>query len=325
VSLSKTQPTTAICFDLDVLRTLVFAVDLGGFARAARRVGRSQSAVSLQMRRLEEQAGQPLFAKAGRSFAITAAGEQMLGYARRLLALNDEAVAAVRGTQLTETVRLGLPTDFAETWLPAVLARFTDARPEVRLEVRVDRNFALLDALDRGQLDLGLVFGIERTHGVRLAELPMTWIARRDFAWARPASLPLVVFEAPCAFRAAALDALDRTGVRWHIAFSTQSLGGVWAAVEAGLGVTIRTPAGVPGQLHALGTRSRLPALPRIALWLHAPPFAAPPLVTELRAMLEESIASVLTARGRPTSSARPRAPRARRNAGRRDAFASRR
>ena len=306
--MSKTQSTPTLCFDLDVLRTLVFAVDLGGFARAARRVGRSQSAVSLQMSRLEDQAGQPLFAKAGRSFAVTAAGEQMLGYARRLLALNDEAVAALRGTQLTQTVRLGLPADFAETWLPPILARFTRGRPEVRLEVRVDRNLALLDALDRGQLDLSLVFGVERPHGVRLAELPMTWIGRRDFAWAANASLPLVLFEPPCAFRAAALEALDRTGVRWHVAFSSQSLGGVWAAVEAGLGVTVRTPAGVPGQLCPLGARSRLPALPRIALWIHTPPTAAPELVSELRAVLEQSIAGVLTAPGRSTRARRERA-----------------
>lgn len=307
--LIKTQPSPSTCFDLDLLRTLVFAVDLGGFARAARRVGRSQSAVSLQMRRLEAQAGQPLFEKAGRSFAMTAAGEQMLGYARRLLALNDEAVEAIRGAELPQTVRLGLPADFAETWLPPILARFTRTHPEVQLEVRVDRNLGLLDALDIGQLDLALVFGAERPHGARLAELPMRWIAPRGFSWTRGDSLPLVMFAPPCAFRSAAIDALDRVGTRWHVAFTSQSLRGVWAAVEARLGVSVRTTAGLPARLTTLGAAAGLPALPNIALWLHESPLRSSPLIGELRRVLEPSIAQTLAARSprRPGRSAQHR------------------
>jgi DNA-binding transcriptional LysR family regulator len=104
-----------INLDMDVLRTLVTAQQLGGFNRAARRVGRSQSAVSQQIRKLEEQFGAPLFRKRGRSLALTVAGEIVLGYARRILELNDEAVAAVRGAALDGSVRFGLPGDFAET------------------------------------------------------------------------------------------------------------------------------------------------------------------------------------------------------------------
>lgn len=288
------------CFDLDVLRTLVLAVDLGGFARAARRVGRSQSAVSLQMRRLEDHAGQPLFTRAGRSFAITAAGELVLGYARRLLALNDEALAAVRGTRLASPVRVGVLPDFAETWLPPVLARFARDHPTARLEVQVDRGLAMLDALDRGRLDLALVFDADRPSGVRLVELPMAWIARRRARWPPGGVLPLVLLEAPCAFRTAALAALDRAGVRWHVAFTSQSLSGIWAAVGAGLGVTVRTPAGVPRALAVLDPAAGLPPLPSIALWLHESPASASPLVAELRALLVRSITAVLPAPARP-------------------------
>ena len=282
-----------------MLRTLVFAVDLGGFSRAARRVGWSQSAVSLQMRRLEDQAGQPLFEKAGRSFAVTAAGELMLGYARRMLALNDEALAALHDARFTRPLRFGLPADFAETWLPAMLARFVRTHPAVRLDAHVDRNLALAAALDQGRLDLALVFGIERPRGKRITELPMTWIARREFRWSRRDSLPLVLFEAPCMFRTAALDALDRAGVRWHVAFTSQSLGSLWAAVEAGLGLTLRTSAGLPRRLRAVGAAAKLPALPAVALWLHGPSLPAAPVVAELRDALEQSIASALTARAR--------------------------
>jgi len=310
--LRKTEPSPAPplpCFDLDVLRTLVLAVDLGGFARAARRVGRTQSAVSLQMRRLEDHAGQPLFTRAGRSFAITAAGELVLGYARRLLALNDEALAAVRGTRLASPVRLGLLPDLAETWLPPVLARFAREHPTARLEVQVDRGIAMLDALDRGRLDLALVFDTDRPRGVRLAELPMVWIARRSTQWPLDGVLPLVLLEAPCTFRTAALAALDRAGIRWHVAFTSQSLNGIWAAVGAGLGVTVRTPIGVPRGLEvrepATGSAPGLPALPPIALWLHDSPASTSPQVAELRALLIRSISAALPS---PSRARRPRA-----------------
>ncbi|HEX7841437.1 MAG TPA: LysR substrate-binding domain-containing protein [Kofleriaceae bacterium] len=286
------------CLDLDVLRTLVFAVDLGGFARAARRVGRTQSAVSLQMRRLEESAGQPLFTRAGRSFALTTAGEQVLGYARRLLAINDEAVAAVRGTRLACPVRLGVLADFAETWLPQVLARFARTHPTARLEVQVDRRIAMLDALDRGRLDLALVFEADRPRGVRLGDLPMAWIAPRGSRWASGSVLPLVLFEAPCVFRTAALAALDRAGIPWHVAFTSQSLTGIWAAVDAGLGVTVRTPVGVPRGLQVVDPVAGLPALPSTELWLLDASDSGSPLAAELRALLVRSISAALPLRG---------------------------
>jgi len=294
------------CLDLNVLRTLVLAVDLGGFARAARRVGRTQSAVSLQMRRLVESAGQPLFTRAGRSFALTTAGEQVLGYARRLLAINDEAVAAVRGTRLACPVRLGVLADFAETWLPPVLAGFARTHPTARLEVQVDRRIAVLDALDRGRLDLGLVFDADRPRGIELGDLPMAWIAPRG-KWLPGGVLPLVLFEAPCVFRTAALAALDRAGIPWHVAFTSQSLAGIWAAVDAGLGVTVRTPVGVPRALRVVdpvaAPAAGLPALPSTTLWLLDALDPASPLVAELRTLLVRSISAVL----RPTTRARGR------------------
>jgi len=124
-------------FDLDVLRSFVAGVELGSFAKAADRVGRSTSAVSAQLRKLEDQAGTAIFRKAGRGLALTDAGETMLAYARRLLDLNDEAAAAVRGLELEGWVRLGLQEDFGEVLLPEVLGRFARAHPKVRIEARV--------------------------------------------------------------------------------------------------------------------------------------------------------------------------------------------
>ena len=127
-------------FDLDVLRTLVAGVELGSFAKAADRVGRSTAAVSAQLKRLEAQAGAPVLRKSGRGMALTPAGEVLLGYARRLLELNDEAQRVLRGAELQGEVRLGLQEDFGEGLLARVLSGFSRAHPRVRVEARLARN-----------------------------------------------------------------------------------------------------------------------------------------------------------------------------------------
>ena len=147
-----------ITFDLDVLRTYVTGVELGSFAKAADRLGRSTSAVSAQLKKLEEQLGTPVLRKAGRGMLPTAAGEALLGYARRLLELNDEAATAVRGVELAGSVRLGMQEDFAEHILTDVLGRFARAHPRLRIEARVARNAELLEQTAAGRLDLALAW-----------------------------------------------------------------------------------------------------------------------------------------------------------------------
>ena len=165
-------------FDLDVLRTFSTGMELGNFAKAAERLGRSTSAVSAQLKKLEEQAGTPIFRKAGRGLALTDAGETMLGYARRLLELNDEAAAAVHSVELEGWVRLGLQEDFGESLLPEVLGRFARAHPKVRIEARVVRNAELLERVTSGKLDLALAWsdGTLTAHCERIGEVPMRWI-----------------------------------------------------------------------------------------------------------------------------------------------------
>ncbi|MEW6638969.1 MAG: LysR substrate-binding domain-containing protein [Pseudomonadota bacterium] len=256
-----------INLDMDVLRTLVTAQQLGSFNRAADRIGRSQSAVSQQIRKLEEQVGEPLFHKQGRQLVLTDAGEVVLAYARRILDLNDEAVAALRGRAVEGQVRLGLPADFAETWLPMALGRFKRSHPAVRIDAVVDRNRKLLERLDKGELDLVLAIGSgTRSDAVMLAQLPLVWIsaASAQPAWSPGEPVPLAMYEPPCFFRQRALDALDAAGVPWRIAFTSPSLHGLWAAVAAGLGVTLRTTVGLPATLRAVA--DRLPAIAEAAL-----------------------------------------------------------
>ncbi|HET9378961.1 MAG TPA: LysR substrate-binding domain-containing protein [Chthoniobacterales bacterium] len=280
--------------DTDILRTLVTAQQLGGFNRAAQQVGRSQSAVSQQIRRLEEQLGQPLFRKEGRSLALTEAGDVVFSYARRILDLNDEAVAAVRGVAIDGKVRFGLPTDFAESWLPTALGRFKRAHPGVRVEVNTERRAVLIDRLDKGQLDLALLFGgSARSDALRLAKFPMVWIGS---SWERPEwrsgqPLPLALFNPPCFFRETAIAALDRAGIPWHIAFTSPSLHGIWAAVDAGLGITVRTATGLPNQLIVLDKKSGFPPLPMIDVSLHDGGRQLTPAAARFKEVLLETLA----------------------------------
>ncbi|WP_416356833.1 LysR substrate-binding domain-containing protein [Aureimonas phyllosphaerae] len=260
--------------DIDALRTFVLGFELGSFARAADRVGRSQSAVSAQLRKLEEQVGQPLVTRAGRGLALTDAGERLLSYARRILDLNDEAIDSLRRSELAGRVRLGLPQDFAEAWLPEVLGRFSRVHSNVLVEIVVEKVHALVDKTRQGELDLSLAWGasIDAPHLTPIAEIPTVWIGRRDWRLGRIARgepVPLVAFESPCSFRDPAIGALDQAGLPWRIAVSSPSLSGLWAAASAGLGITMRTRIGLPDGLVALDpTESGLPALPAVSLTL---------------------------------------------------------
>jgi DNA-binding transcriptional LysR family regulator len=275
--------------DMDVLRTLAVAMDLGGFAKAAERLGRSQSAVSLQMRRLEERVGRPLFRKQGRGLALTDAGDVVLGYARRILELNDEAVAAARGIAVEGSVRFGVPQDFGDAWLPGVLAQFSRAYPAVTIEARVDRTNGLVKRLRGGGLDLALLWGNPLPNLTRVKRLPMAWIGARGFAAKRGAELPLALFEQPCMFRQPGIEALERARRPWRLAFTSPSLSGLWAAASAGLGITIRTPLGLPSQLAPL--ERDLPKLPDIALSLYTAQASPTAAVARLREIVLDELA----------------------------------
>ncbi|WP_408733074.1 LysR substrate-binding domain-containing protein [Burkholderia ubonensis] len=305
---AATQPN----FDIAALRSLVAGMDLGSFAKAADRVARSSSAVSAQIRKLEEQAGTPLFVKSGRGLALTDAGDAMLRYARRMIELNDEAAAAVRGVSLDGWVRIGLQEDFGEAILPGVLGRFARAHPKVRIEARVAHNAELLERLDANQLDLALVWGdpasaafVARTgiDSEEVAHVPMRWIGAAGVGAAGDGDagessvrlpdepLPLVVFDRPCRFFGAATAALDRAGVPWRVAFTTPSLAGLWAAASAGLGLTVRSHYGLPASVRLLDAAPLgLPELPSVPLMLLRRASSATPTVDRLARIMTQAV-----------------------------------
>jgi DNA-binding transcriptional LysR family regulator len=302
-----TQPL----FDPDVLRTFATGIALGSYAKAADRLGRSTSAVSAQLKKLEAQADTPLFRKAGRGLALTDAGETLLAYAHRLLDLNQEAAAALRGADLQGWVRLGLQEDFGETLLPGVLGRFARAHPKVRIEACVARGAELRERLALRQLDLALVWdaGVHASlpFGETLLNLPLQWLGTAAQgeelpAWARSLqvndqsgawrgeALPLVLLDAPCPLRDIATGALEQAGIPWRHAFTSASLAALWAATAAGLGLTLRTSIGLPGTLRALPVAHGLPKLPRITLSLYRAMAEPEAPVAQLATLLRQAV-----------------------------------
>jgi DNA-binding transcriptional LysR family regulator len=280
-------------FDIDLLRSFALGLELGSFTRAAARIGRSPSAVSLQLRKLEEQAGQTLVVKRGRGLVTTEAGEIMLAYARRILALNDEAWAAMHVREKLEGwVRIGVPHDFADTWLPQLLGKFARIHPKVRIEARVDSGADMVEAIDAGRLDLALTWGtLGRPDAEIAARREIVWIGQQGYRRRSDEPVSLVAFDAPCAFRQAALSALEAEGLGWVHSFSSPSLTGLWAAISAGLGVTPRIADNLPAHLTILDpTTAGLPQLGHIELALHVAEkrLAAPG--EELKRLLLEAI-----------------------------------
>lgn len=243
--------------DIEALRVMVVGSDLGSFARAAVQLGRSQSAVSMQLKRLEEQAGHALFQRSGRGLVPTEAGEALLVYARRIVALHDEAAVALGASSAVPAIRLGLPQDFFEDVMPEALASFSERRPNAHVEVRAGLNYALEDEVNAGRLDVALAFAEEGRgrSGELLSSMPMFWFGREDLSNGvreHRGDLPLVLFNHPCLFRQAALRSLDEAGIRWRLSLTTPSLSGVWAALRFGLGITVRTAHGVPAGIRRL-------------------------------------------------------------------------
>ena len=248
-----------LTFDLDALRSFVTGIECGSFAQAASRLCRSTSAVSAQLKKLEQQCGADLVVKRGRHLALTQNGEIIMGYARRLLALNDEAQRALQGERLQGEIRIGMQEDFGESLMPGILGEFKRHHPGMRIIARVDRNRALLNALNDNMLDMALLWQAEsvQREGKTIGQCRLEWIThpQLDIATllAEGKPLPLVMLESPCLMRSRAIDCLDRANIAWQVVFISHSLSGIWAAVQAGLGITVRTRIGMPGNLRVAG------------------------------------------------------------------------
>ena len=224
--------------DPHLLQSFVAIVETGSFTRAGERMHLTQSTISQQMRRLEQQLGCPLLDRSGRQVVTTAQGETLLGLARRILGLLAQAGDRVGEASLP--LRLGVPEDFAAGAMTAVLAAFARQYPEVRLEVQSDLSHALWQAFEAGELDLALIKQ-GRGQGEPIARWrePLAWVDSRDWPAGERDPVPLVVFPSEGLYRRQITDALDARGIPWRIAYVSASLASLQGAVSAGIGVSL--------------------------------------------------------------------------------------
>ncbi len=204
----------AAMLDLDQLRTFVAIIETGSFTKAAEVVFKTQSAVSMQMRRLEERIGKPIFARDGRAAKLTEEGERLLGYARRMVRLNDETVAAFDETELSGAVALGIPDDYADRFLPEVLARFTRSNPRVEVSVICEQSTELTAKARTGDLDLAIVTHCGEANVDVIRREPLLWVASNQHGTEEEDVLPLALFKPPCLWRAAAVELADGGGAQ---------------------------------------------------------------------------------------------------------------
>lgn len=256
------MPSALTNLDIDLIRTFVTIAENGSFTRAAERLFRTQSTISLQVKRLEEQVQRQLLERNPRHVKLTPEGETFLDYARRMLELNDEMVARVNEPHLAGVVKLGTPEDFATTHLPQVLASFARIHPDVALEVTCDLTLNLIERFRERLFDLVLVKREPSDGGgFRVWREPLVWVAADHDVVRRPGPLPLVVSPSPCVYRKRATEALDAAERGWRVAYTCGSLAGAQAAVRAKLGVTVLPKEMVPPGLAVIDGADGLPDL----------------------------------------------------------------
>jgi len=257
--------------DPDLLRSFVLIAEGGSFTRAAHAVGRTQSAISMQIRRLEETLGQPLLLRGPRGVEPTPHGAWLLERARRLLAMHDEIVSTFRTPTVSGTVRLGTPDDYALRWLPGILARFAEIHPAVEVVVTCAPSNELVERLKEDEIDLTLLSGGNERPGMvgqPLWHAGLRWIGSASHATHRRSPIPLATAQPSCVWRRAALQALDDAGLPWRVVYTSTSQAGTLAPALAGLAVTIGLPGPLPPGLRFLTAEDGMPPLPDFAITL---------------------------------------------------------
>lgn len=243
---------------IDWLRSFVATVDMGSLTGAAPEVHRSQSAVSMQLKKLETAVGAALLMRGARPLQLTPEGQTLLGYARRLLDLHTETQTALRGEALTGVVRLGVPDDYASRYLTPVLKRFAPRHGGVEIQLDCDQSTALIPRVALGELDLALVSRDHVRRGTLLFHEPMVWVGSAQFDVWRRNPLPIAVYEAASLGRRSAVQSLALQGRPYKIVYSSSNLAGQIAAVESGLAVAALTQCSAPPHLPVLGAEHGL-------------------------------------------------------------------
>jgi len=258
-----------VLLDIDQLRTFVAIAETGSFTRAAEVVHKTQSAVSMQMKRLEERIERPIFARDGRASKLTEDGQRLLDYARRLVKLNAETVAAFSEAALSGRVRLGVPDDYADRYLPEIMARFSRAYPGVELTVLCEPTVDLLERIDGNELDLAIVTNCESKRASETFRRErLLWVTSNRHSIHTEEPLPLALGRPSCQWRRTAIEQLESIGRPYRVLYSSSNAGAVAAAVLAGLAVSVLAESGLRPGMRVLTAADGFPDLPSCRIGL---------------------------------------------------------
>lgn len=286
--------------DPDLLRTFVFIAEEGSFTRAGQRVGRTQSAISMQLQRLEASLGKTLISRGrGGTIHLTPHGEFLLERSRELLRLNDEIWSSFRSPAIQGAVRLGAPDDYALRYLPTILKRFAESHPSVQVDVLCLPSTDLVERLKDGELDLTLCSeGLEPPGWPALAlwRAPLSWITSIRYAPHRQDPIPLALAGDHCNWRASAIRALEVAGLRYRIAYRSATQIGTQAPVIAGLAVTVATTAWLPEGLRVVRPDEGLPPLPDYGIVLLKGADARQPVTDALARYITDTFSTEIEA-----------------------------
>ncbi|WP_417769132.1 LysR substrate-binding domain-containing protein [Stappia sp.] len=254
----------AHALDIDQLRTFLAIAELGSFTKAADAVNKTQSAVSMQMKRLEDRVERPIFVKDGRQSRLTEDGHRLIEFAQRMIRLNDEAMTAFAEPSIVGRVRLGLPDDYAERLLPQVLAAFARLNPAIEIVVQCQGSTLTGDMIERGDLDLAIVTSGDcvKVHGEVIRREPLHWVAPANMCIHTEDVVRLALGPTSCAWRTQAVSLLDRMNRRHVISYTSSSAAALIGAVQAGLAVAVLPESAIRSGMRILGESDGFPMLP---------------------------------------------------------------
>jgi DNA-binding transcriptional LysR family regulator len=255
--------------DIDQLRSFIAIAETGSFTKAAEVVNKTQSAVSMQMKRLEERLARPVFARDGRASKLTEDGQRLLDYARRIVKLNVETIAAFSDAELSGRVRLGVPDDYADRYLPEIMARFSRAYPGVELSVICEPSVDLLERIDANEIDLAIVTNCETKRAAETFRRErLLWVTSARHSTHIEERLPLALGRPSCSWRRIAVEKLESVKRPYRVIYSSSSAGAVAAAVLAGLSVSVLPESGLRPGMRVLTAAEGFPELPSCRIGL---------------------------------------------------------
>jgi len=284
--------------DVDQLRTFIAIAETGSFTRAAEVVHKTQSAVSMQMKRLEERLDRPVFARDGRASKLTEDGERLLDYARRIVKLNIEALAAFSEAELSGRVRLGIPDDYADRYLPEIMARFSRAYPGVELTISCQSSIELIELIDDNELDLAIVTNCSSKRPAEVFRRErLLWVSSNRHSIHLEERLPLALGRPSCAWRQSAIEYLETIGRPYHVLFTSANAGAVAAAVLSGLAVSVFPESALRPGMRVLTPAEGFPELPSCNVGLIRNPHERPKLADALAGHIISSLDNLSEAR----------------------------